>query len=52
MKAFLVMMFILAAGDLALFSGAYSVQLWSGTRTQLQSIQSYADDATGSLTRA
>ena len=51
MKSFAVMLTVLFAGDLALFSGDYSAQAWHSTRTQLKSIQTFADDATGSLTR-
>ncbi|MCP3728843.1 hypothetical protein M9978_00225 [Sphingomonas sp. MG17] len=52
MKSFAVMICILVAGDLALFSGAYTQQAWHSTRGQLKSIQVLADDATGSLVRS
>jgi hypothetical protein len=51
MKTIAVMLIILLAGDLALFSGAYSRHAWASARHELKSIQSYADEKTGSLTR-
>ncbi|WP_158011613.1 hypothetical protein [Sphingomonas turrisvirgatae] len=49
MKSVIIMICFLAAGDLALFSGAHSLQAWSATRAQLKSFQAYADHATDPL---
>lgn len=50
MKTLLVVLLILLAGDFSLFSGHYTQQTWVATRTYLKSIQTYADEATASLT--
>lgn len=49
MKTGFIIVLFLLAGDLAMFSGANTHQLWSATKAQLKSIQTYADQATGSF---
>lgn len=51
MKTLAVMLILLLAGDFTMFSGHYTHEVWHATRDQLRSIQSYADEKTGSLTR-
>lgn len=52
MKTFAIMLIFLVGGDFALFSGEHVHQAWHATLDQLKSIQTYADEKTGSLTRA
>jgi len=50
MKTIFITLAILLAGDVGLYSGAYSLAAWRATKSQLHAIQVYADEATASLT--
>lgn len=51
MKPIAILLVTLIALDLALFRGAYSIQVWGLARTEIESLRGYADDHTRVMPR-
>lgn len=51
MKTLAIMVIALLAMDLALFQGAYTVEVWGLARSEMQSIRAFADKHTQVMPR-